>query len=248
MGILADRVKELREGLGLSQSELAERASMTQQGVQAIEKGKVDRPTKLRELARALRARPEYLMGEVDADPTYSTDDPAAPDADIPEPDIPGVSTLKPYQAAIPGASPDVDVSAGAGPGGLSLPASTGKGGVIYSADAIRGEIYLPNYLLSEFTRAHSPRIHWVAVRGDSMTPTLNAGERVMVDTTDTSTAQGGVFVVRDPDGEIMVKRVRKLPAGQVELVSDNPAQGNMVFDAEEISVIGRVVGRLGRI
>lgn len=159
-----------------------------------------------------------------------------------------GVSTLKPYKGQIPGASPDIDVSAGAGPGGLPLPASIDHGGVIYSADAVRGEIVLPGYLLSDFTRAPGVRVHWLKVRGDSMKPTLEDGDRVMVDTTDTAFGQGGIFVLRDPDGEVLVKRLRKLPGGKIELVSDNRIQGDMTHDVADVLVIGRVVGRLGRL
>lgn len=158
-----------------------------------------------------------------------------------------GVSTLRPFSGEVPGSSPDIDISAGAGPGGLPAPAVLPSGEVVYSADAVRGEILMPDYLLSEFTRAKAPRVHWIKVRGDSMEPTLLPGERVMVDTTDQRFGQGGVFVIRDPDGEILVKRLRKLKDGEIELVSDNPKQPPIVHRADEIGILGRVVGRLAR-
>lgn len=159
-----------------------------------------------------------------------------------------GVSTIRPFAGDIPGSSPDIDTSAGAGPGGLPAPSVLPTGEVVYSADAVRGEILMPDYLLSEFTRAKAPRVHWIKVRGDSMEPTLLPGERVMVDTTDQQFGQGGVFVIRDPDGEILVKRLRKLKDGEIELVSDNPKQPPMVHRADEIGILGRVVGRLARL
>ncbi|MCX5513441.1 S24 family peptidase [Kaistia algarum] len=159
-----------------------------------------------------------------------------------------GVSTIRPFSGTIEGSSPDIDTSVGAGPGGIAPPAVMQTGEIVYAADAVRGEILLPGYLLSEFTRAKAPRVHWIKVRGDSMEPTLLPGERVMVDTTDTTIGQGGVFVVRDPDGEIIVKRLRKLKDGLVELVSDNPKQQPIIYVGNEIAVIGRVVGRLARI
>ncbi|WEK50342.1 MAG: S24 family peptidase [Candidatus Kaistia colombiensis] len=159
-----------------------------------------------------------------------------------------GVSTLRPFSGEVPGSSPDIDTSAGAGPGGLPMPSVLPTGEVVYSADAVRGEILMPDYLLSEFTRAKAPRVHWIKVRGDSMEPTLLPGERVMVDTTDQHFGQGGVFVIRDPDGEILVKRLRKLKDGEIELVSDNPKQPPMVHRADEIGILGRVVGRLARL
>lgn len=163
-----------------------------------------------------------------------------------------GVSSEKMYKGKLPGASPDIDVSAGAGPGGLPLPALPTSGtGVVYSADAVRGEIVLPDYVVAEFTRAKPGRIHWIRVRGDSMEGTLSGGDRVAVDTTDTAIGGGGIFVIRDWDGEVMVKRLRKVPGSDpvhVEIVSDNPKQGNHTVPSETITVIGRVVARLSRI
>lgn len=163
-----------------------------------------------------------------------------------------GVSSEKIYKGKLPGASPDIDTSAGAGPGGLPLPALPPSGtGVVYAADAVRGEIVLPDYVLAEFSRAKAGRIHWIRVRGDSMEPTLNPGDRVAVDTTDAAIGPGGVFVIRDLDGEIMVKRLRKVPGSEpasIEIVSDNPKQGSDTVLAETVTVIGRVVARLARI
>lgn len=56
------RVAARRTKLGLSQPELARRVGMRQQGVLAIEKGKVRRPRLLRELVRALRTTEEWLL------------------------------------------------------------------------------------------------------------------------------------------------------------------------------------------
>ena len=116
------------------------------------------------------------------------------------------------------------------------------------AADAVRGEIVLPSYLLQEYTRAAPGRVHVVRVRGDSMESTLSSGDRVLVDTTDSAIGQGGVFVILDPDGEVMVKRLRKLPKGSIEVVSDNPKQPSDVYPADQLRVIGRAVARLSRI
>jgi len=202
-------------------------------------------------LAPLLRTSPSALLLLGEGEPVrvpLAAWDPASPEADAESPQPAGVSTVRPYRGHLAGASPYIDVSAGAGPGGLPLPAAVDHKGVVYSADAVRGEILLPQYLLSEFTRAAAARVHWVAVRGDSMTPTLWPGERVMVDTTDTAIGQGGVFVLRDPDGEVLVKRLRKLSGNRIELVSDNERQGNAIHGAEDVAIIGRVVGRLGRV
>jgi SOS-response transcriptional repressor LexA len=161
------------------------------------------------------------------------------------------VSTIRPYSARLPDGMPDIDVSAGAESGGLALPDVTASNGIIYSADAVRGEIVLPRYLLSEFTRAEPSRVHWIRVRGDSMSGTLEAGDRVGVDTTDIGIGQGGVFVFRDYDGEVLVKRLKRVIGSEpamIEIISDNPKQGSDTVSAEMITVIGRVVARLSRV
>ncbi|EOI6866521.1 TPA: LexA family transcriptional regulator [Yersinia enterocolitica] len=59
---LADRIKQRRHDLGLTQSELAELAGTTQQGIVNIETGRTNRPRYLHELAKALRCDPDYLL------------------------------------------------------------------------------------------------------------------------------------------------------------------------------------------
>jgi transcriptional regulator with XRE-family HTH domain len=69
-GVLAERLKRLRMGLGLNQTELAERAGIPYQVISRIEHGHqsiyVER---LAELAKTLNVSADYLMGLTD-DPT----------------------------------------------------------------------------------------------------------------------------------------------------------------------------------
>lgn len=59
---LADRIKQRRIALGLTQTELAELAGTTQQGIVSVESGRTKRPRYLHELAKALKCDPEYLL------------------------------------------------------------------------------------------------------------------------------------------------------------------------------------------
>lgn len=60
---VAVRLKLAREAADLSQPQLADRVGMSQQGIQSIEAGKVIRPKKLREIARAVGRSEEWLLG-----------------------------------------------------------------------------------------------------------------------------------------------------------------------------------------
>ncbi|MHB1586193.1 MAG: helix-turn-helix transcriptional regulator [Acidiferrobacteraceae bacterium] len=59
---LAERLRYAREQADLTQSELARRAGLRPQTVQAIESGIVRRPRALMELARLLGVRSEWLV------------------------------------------------------------------------------------------------------------------------------------------------------------------------------------------
>jgi len=64
MPVLA-RLRDLRVRAGLTQAELADRARVSRSTVIRLEAGDPNvRPTTLRRLARALRRRPEELIGD----------------------------------------------------------------------------------------------------------------------------------------------------------------------------------------
>ncbi|HED1241121.1 TPA: helix-turn-helix transcriptional regulator [Citrobacter freundii] len=62
METISQRIKQKREELNLSQAQLAERAGMKQQSLQAIEAGTTKRPRFLFELASALQCDPKWLL------------------------------------------------------------------------------------------------------------------------------------------------------------------------------------------
>lgn len=59
-----ERVQKRRETLGLTQTDLATKVGMKQQGVDAIEHGVVERPRLMREIAAALRTTEQWLLWE----------------------------------------------------------------------------------------------------------------------------------------------------------------------------------------
>lgn len=62
MNTLHERLKFKRMELGLTQSELAARASIRQQTIHLIESGKTEYPRCLFDLARALKCDPYWLL------------------------------------------------------------------------------------------------------------------------------------------------------------------------------------------
>ena len=95
---------------------------------------------------------------------------------------------------------------------------------------------------LRHFTHASPEHLFWSLGDGDSMEPTIRSGELILIDRSqDTPRFGDGIWAVAF--GEIgMVKRLRPLPDGSVEIHSDNPIVRPALASDGELHVIGRVV------
>jgi hypothetical protein len=152
--------------------------------------------------------------------------------------------------AMLGGPSPTVAAPRGAGPRApamllvpqLAIGASAGPGANVDGEGVEAGFAFDPRWLrrLGADTRALSI----IAVEGDSMAPTLNDGDDIMVDGADTvARLRDGIYVLRMDDA-LMVKRVTRLPvAGRISVKSDNalyPSWPDLAADA--VALVGRVV------
>jgi len=97
---------------------------------------------------------------------------------------------------------------------------------------------------LRRLTQSAPDRLEVIRVEGDSMSPTLNAGDDILVDLGDTGDRlRDGIYVLR-VDGTLLVKRLAIHPVGRrVTVQSDNPAYGDLPdCGLDEIQCIGRVI------
>ncbi|WP_375697557.1 S24 family peptidase [Pseudophaeobacter sp. TrK17] len=82
-----------------------------------------------------------------------------------------------------------------------------------------------------------------MAVDGDSMVPTLHAGDTVLVDLNQRSPKPPGVFVLNDGMG-LVAKRLEYIPMSDppmIRIMSDNPQYTPYECLADEINIVGRV-------
>ena len=103
---------------------------------------------------------------------------------------------------------------------------------------------------LKALTASHPSKLSIVRVEGDSMAPTLNAGDDILVDLGDASDRlRDGIYVLRIDDA-VVVKRLALNPRGRrVTVQSDNPAYPAYPdCSLEEIKPIGRVVWAARRV
>jgi phage repressor protein C with HTH and peptisase S24 domain len=97
---------------------------------------------------------------------------------------------------------------------------------------------------LKALTPSAPERLSIVRVEGDSMAPTLNPGDDILVDLGDsTDRLRDGIYVLRIDDA-LVVKRLALSPMGRrVTVQSDNPAYPDWPdCGMEEINCIGRVI------
>ena len=83
-----------------------------------------------------------------------------------------------------------------------------------------------------------------ITARGDSMEPTINSRDTLLVDTSKTRPRDGQIYVIRSSD-ILWVKRIQQQIDGSLLLISDNDAYPPMsltLSDHPDIQVIGQVV------
>ncbi|MEA1073004.1 S24 family peptidase [Sphingomonas sp. LY160] len=97
---------------------------------------------------------------------------------------------------------------------------------------------------LRVLTSSPASSLSVIRVEGDSMAPTLNAGDDILVDPAAChDQLRDGIWVLR-VDGTLLVKRLALHPVGRrVTVQSDNPAYGDLPdCGLDEIDCIGRVI------
>lgn len=101
---------------------------------------------------------------------------------------------------------------------------------------------------LRNFTHSPPELLFWALGDGDSMEPTIRSGEVILIDRSERSPRMGdGIWAIAW--GDIgMIKRLRPLPDGTVEIHSDNPLVRPGLATDGDLHVIGRVVAVVRRL
>ena len=123
----------------------------------------------------------------------------------------------------------------------LAVGASAG-GGALTDVEALAGKVGFDESWLRQMG-LDPAGLSLIRVVGDSMQPTLNDGDDIMVDSAAALRApKKGIHVLR-LDGTLMVKRLLPGKGGRLSILSDNRAYPAIEdVAAAEVTVIGRVV------
>lgn len=218
--VIAERLRQRMKKLGISQSELARRLDVTQGTIAHLVNGRTANSVHLPEIALQLETTVAWLKGE--------TDDPQL-DARLPKSKKDMAEELGLIEIE------EIDLAIGMG------------ASFVDEAPVSSVSQWIPSDWVRQFTDAPSQYLTIARPRGDSMYPTINDRDIVIIDRSRRSIdEQEGIWALFY-GGLGTIKRVRAMPDGSYKLMADNSQVGDETAVDGEMSVFGRVVGVIRR-
>ena len=126
----------------------------------------------------------------------------------------------------------------------LANAASMGIGEDVADYDVVQGSITLtPRFISDRLHPSRPDALRFIHAHGDSMEPTFQSGDILLVDSGIREVKVDGVYVLQAHD-RLFVKRVRQRMDGSLEVSSDNPTHKTVdVLNGESlVTVLGRVL------
>lgn len=120
-----------------------------------------------------------------------------------------------------------------------NIEASCGHGAWNGEANIINRLAFRRDWLRDEgLDAAHLAAIR---ARGDSMEPTIQSGDTLLIDLRVTTPRTDGIYII-EQDGGLSAKRIQRAPDGTLYIRSDNPAYLDFTVNKETpINIIGRL-------
>jgi len=138
------------------------------------------------------------------------------------------------------GQVPELDTSADPALSKTKLPKAGRHAGAVKS----EGWVFRPSFVREQL-HTSVEQLLVLDTSGDSMAPTLTAGDRVIIDTGHKSPTPDGLYAIRDSFKQIVVKRLqllRSTRAPRIKIISDNPKHAAEELPLVEIEIVGKVL------
>lgn len=212
---IAQRLKARSFQLDMTPAAVAEATGLNRSFIYDIIRGKSVRPTrsKLQKVADVLKVDVDWL---IDGDGTVEGEEP------------------KIY-------SPDTTF---VGISGVQAKASAGGGAVVHAEDEKASKLYhFRQSWIEDHLQASANNLRVLSITGDSMMPTLNDGDTILVDTERKSPYPPGLFILHDGMG-LMAKRIEHVPSSEpprIRVTSDNPNYSPYECLLDEVNIVGRI-------
>lgn len=222
---LGQNIAALLEIRDISQSELAKRVGVKPQTIQSLVSGRTKKTAYLAQIAAVLGCRPMDLL----ADNFDATS--------IEESDLPAL-----YAGDLGAGLVDIARVEYASIGRYDAALSAGPGSLLEAEPEPMGYHLVEAQWLRTVTRATPNHLAIVRVDGDSMEPTFDDGDWVMIDATQKRLSRQGVYAFRVMDA-LWVKRIEiNLQNRLIHITSDNRNYDPQDLAEDELDVLGRVV------
>lgn len=223
---LAERLKEARNAQGLSQKALGELVGVSQAAIQKIETGKASQTTKLIDIARILKVRPEWL----------GTGDGAMKIADDALPPEKEWGTVDAWDKHTPLPDDEVEV-----PFLKDIEFAAGDGSCTdqdYNGFKLR---FSKATLRRVGARTDGSGVLCFPARGNSMEPLIPDGSTVAINCDDKRIVDGKVYAVNQ-DGWKRLKMLYRVGPDRISLRSYNHQEHpDEEHPFSEIEIIGRM-------
>ena len=117
-------------------------------------------------------------------------------------------------------------------------------GGGAFTFDENYEVLTVDRTIMNNVISSSKQRIDAINVDGESMEPTLQDGSIVFIDRTQTHISKDGIYIASTTAG-LFIKRIRQRADGMIELISDNKVYSPEIMLADEVKIVGRVVGNI---
>ncbi|SFZ98418.1 phage repressor protein, putative [hydrothermal vent metagenome] len=121
--------------------------------------------------------------------------------------------------------------------------ASAGGGANIF--DEGYETITLDEKIMHNMVGMGNTELEAIHVTGESMEPTLQDGSIVFIDRSQTDINRDGIFIASTATSGLFIKRIRQKANGMIELISENQLYPPEAVPADEITIVGKVVGNI---
>lgn len=125
----------------------------------------------------------------------------------------------------------------------FDVQASAGMGAEVQAEDITDYFAFNKHFLASQLG-VSGDSLAFVTISGDSMLPTFQDGDQVLVDMTRKLVQREGVYLLQTRDG-LMAKRLKAISDHELKVGSDNPDYSDWTLDlkaSEENPVMGKIV------
>ncbi|HBW8848818.1 TPA: helix-turn-helix domain-containing protein [Klebsiella pneumoniae] len=217
---LAERLREARKAADMTQKALGNAVGVSQAAIQKIETGKAIQTTKLLDIAKILKVRPEWLSSGSGA---MRTDDEGENQSSRLNQDVFRLDIL--------------DLAVSAGPGIVNQEFVE----ILHSVE------YAPAEARHMFDGRKAENIRIINVRGDSVSSTIEPGDLLFVDISVKSFDGDGIYAFLYDD-TAHVKRLQKMK-DKLLVISDNKSYAAWdPIEKDEMNrvfVFGKVIGSM---